>query len=212
VWHTVQIRQVVAAGAATTTVFGFIETINYAIASNGLHRSPAFVGVLASVQGAGAVLGGLSAATLIRRSSESRLVGIAMLLAATGAALQIPPVMASSRAMSSSALPSPGSWLASSLSSSDSRHSIYKDACMRPSTRSSPPPKLSPSPWAPGSSRSPATSHSSSPWPPLSPWPPPVYSPARRNDTLNTTRSSPHPPWMQPGMTRSDLSRSPILN
>jgi MFS family permease len=87
VWQTVQLRQVIAAGAATTTVFGFTETINYAIVSSGLHRPAAFVGVLASVQGAGAVIGGLSAATLIRRTGEGRLITIAMFLAAAGAAL-----------------------------------------------------------------------------------------------------------------------------
>jgi len=95
VWRTVELRQVIVAGAATTMVFGFAETINYAIASNGLHRPAAFVGVLAAVQGAGAVIGGLSAAALVRRTGESRLIGIAMLLAACGAAFEIPPLLAS---------------------------------------------------------------------------------------------------------------------
>ncbi len=94
VWCAVELRQVIVAGAATTTVFGFAETINYAIASNGLHRPAAFVGVLAAVQGAGAVIGGLSAAALVRRMGEGRLIGIAMLLAASGAALEIAPLLA----------------------------------------------------------------------------------------------------------------------
>ena len=54
IWRTVELRHVIAAGAVTTTVFGFAETISYAIASNGLHRPAAFVGVLAAVPGAGA--------------------------------------------------------------------------------------------------------------------------------------------------------------
>jgi hypothetical protein len=83
----------IAAGAVTTTVFGFAETISYAIASNGLHRPAAFVGVLAAVQGAGAVTGGLTAAPLVRRLGEGRLIGIAMLVAAAGAALEIPPLL-----------------------------------------------------------------------------------------------------------------------
>jgi MFS family permease len=95
VWRTVELRHTILAGACTTTVFGFIETINYAIVSNGLHRQPAFVGVLAAVQGAGAVIGGLSAAVLIRRLGEGQLMGIAMILAACGAALEIPPLLAS---------------------------------------------------------------------------------------------------------------------
>ena len=85
----------IAAGACTTTVFGFAETITYAIASNGLHRPAAFVGVLAALQGAGAVAGGLSAAALVRRLGEGRLIGIAMLIAAAGAALEIPPLLPS---------------------------------------------------------------------------------------------------------------------
>jgi MFS family permease len=74
-------------------VFGFAETISYAIAGNGLHRPAAFVGVLAAVQGAGAVTGGLTAAPLVRRLGEGRLIGLAMLVAAAGAALLIPPLL-----------------------------------------------------------------------------------------------------------------------
>ena len=94
IWRTVELRHVIAAGAVTTTVFGFGETISYAIAGNGLHRTAAFVGVLAGVQGAGAVAGGLSAAPLVRRLGEGRLIGIAMLVAAAGAAMEIPPLLA----------------------------------------------------------------------------------------------------------------------
>jgi MFS family permease len=93
IWRTVELRHVIVAGAVTTTVFGFAETISYAIASNGLHRPPSFVGVLAAVTGAGAVAGGLTAAPLVRRLGEARLIGIAMLVAAAGAALEIPPLL-----------------------------------------------------------------------------------------------------------------------
>jgi MFS family permease len=95
VWRTTELRHVIAAGACTTTVFGFAETITYAIAGDGLHRTPAFVGVLAALQGAGAVAGGLSAAVLVRRLGEGRLISIAMLTAAAGAALEIPPLLPS---------------------------------------------------------------------------------------------------------------------
>jgi MFS family permease len=93
IWRTVELRQVVIAAACTTTVFGFIETIAYAIAGQGLHKPAAFVGLLAATQGAGAVAGGLSAATLVRRLREGRLMGVAMLIAATGAILQIPALL-----------------------------------------------------------------------------------------------------------------------
>jgi MFS family permease len=92
-WRTVELRHIIAAGACTTMVFGFASTITYAIASNGLHRPAAFVGVLAAVEGAGAVTGGLTAAALIRRLGEGRLMGMAMLTAAAGAALEIPPLL-----------------------------------------------------------------------------------------------------------------------
>ena len=95
IWRTVELRHVIAAGAVTTTVFGFAETISYAIAGNGLHRPAAFVGVLAAVQGAGAVTGGLTAAPLVRRLGEGRLIGVGMLVAAAGAALEIPPLLPS---------------------------------------------------------------------------------------------------------------------
>ena len=35
IWRTIELRQVVAAGACTTAVFGFAETISYAIAADG---------------------------------------------------------------------------------------------------------------------------------------------------------------------------------
>jgi len=93
IWHTVELRHVIVAGALTTAVFGFIETITYAIASDGLHRSAAFVGVLVASQGAGAVTGGLTAAALVRRLGEGRLIGIAMLFAAVGVTLEVPRVL-----------------------------------------------------------------------------------------------------------------------
>lgn len=93
IWRTTDLRRVTIAGICTTAVFGFATTIVYAIAGTGLHRGPAFVGVLSAVQGAGAVAGGLSAATLVRRLGETRLVGLAMLVAAAGALLQIPPLL-----------------------------------------------------------------------------------------------------------------------
>jgi MFS family permease len=93
--RTIELRQVVIAGAISTTVFGFAETITYAIVSNGLHKSAAFVGVLVSIQGVGAILGGTTAGSLVRRVGESRLIGIALIVASFAALLEIPPVLAS---------------------------------------------------------------------------------------------------------------------
>jgi MFS family permease len=102
------LRQLVIAGACMLAVFGFSETIVFAIVSQGLHRSPAFVGVLVAIQGAGAVLGGPTAAPLIRRIGESWLAGAAMVVAAVGAALCIPsllPVVAAGVALLGMAIP-----------------------------------------------------------------------------------------------------------
>jgi MFS family permease len=82
------LRPVVGATAGALCVFGFSETTVFAVAGQGLHRSPAFVGVLASVQGAGAVLGGPAAAPLVRRIGEIRLMAVGMLAGAVGALLQ----------------------------------------------------------------------------------------------------------------------------
>jgi MFS family permease len=91
VFRTVQLRQVVIAGAISTAVFGFAETITYAVAGSGLHQRPAFVGVLVAVQGIGAVVGGPTAAMLVRQLGEARLVAIGLLAAAAGALLEMPP-------------------------------------------------------------------------------------------------------------------------
>jgi MFS family permease len=82
------LRPVVVAAACALCVFGFSETTVFAVAAQGLHRSPAFVGVLAAVQGAGALLGGPSAAPLARRVGEARLMAAGLLAGAAGALLQ----------------------------------------------------------------------------------------------------------------------------
>lgn len=94
VHRTAELRHAVVAGAIAASVFGFAETITYAIAGNGLHEPPAFVGVLVAVQGVGAILGGPTAAPLVRRIGEGRLMGIALIVAALAALLAMPPRLA----------------------------------------------------------------------------------------------------------------------
>lgn len=97
VYRTVELRHVVIAGAVSTTVFGFAETITYAIAGNGLHERPAFVGVLVAVQGVGAVIGGPTAAPLVRRVGEGRVIGIALVIAGSAALLEMPAAIGAGR-------------------------------------------------------------------------------------------------------------------
>jgi MFS family permease len=65
-------------------VVGFSETLIFAVVDSGLHRPTSFLGVLESLQGAGAILGGITAARALRRFGDVRLVGIGMALFAAG--------------------------------------------------------------------------------------------------------------------------------
>jgi MFS family permease len=67
-------RSMIAIGALFLAG-GVAESAIFAIVSDGLHRPPAFVGVLATMTGIGAVLGGLVAAVLIKRSGELAAIG-----------------------------------------------------------------------------------------------------------------------------------------
>ncbi len=79
---TPMLRRVVAAVVIGASVFGFFETVQFAVIGAGLHRSPAFLGVLTAAQGGGAVLGGLLAAPVLARTSERLLVGSGLLACA----------------------------------------------------------------------------------------------------------------------------------
>jgi Na+/melibiose symporter-like transporter len=91
VLRTVELRHMIIASACAFAVLGFDETVVYAITGDGLRKSPAFVGVLIAIQGAGALIGGPTAAPLVRRMGEARLVGFGLVLAAAAAVLEIPP-------------------------------------------------------------------------------------------------------------------------
>ena len=72
------LAQICAAGAIAFGVAGLGETIIFAVVGQGLHRPPSFLGVLLSVQGAGSIIGGLTAAYLMRRAGAARTVGLAL--------------------------------------------------------------------------------------------------------------------------------------
>ncbi|HEY3608272.1 MAG TPA: MFS transporter [Pseudonocardiaceae bacterium] len=82
--------QLTVMGALAFAVVGLFETVGFAVVDQGLHRSPSFYGVIDSVQGAGAVLGGLTAAALLRRLAEARTVGIGLGVVGVGALGLIP--------------------------------------------------------------------------------------------------------------------------
>jgi MFS family permease len=91
VWRTVVLRQIVAGTAIALLVFGFFESIDFAIVSFGIHKSPTFLGVMLAVQGLGAIVGGPTAAPLMRRIGPGMLVGVGILICAVCTLLEIPP-------------------------------------------------------------------------------------------------------------------------
>jgi MFS family permease len=78
------LRQLVVATVLAVIAFGLSETVSFAVVSQGLHRSPTFLGVLVSAQGAGAIAAGATAAAAMRRLSETTLAGLGMASSGTG--------------------------------------------------------------------------------------------------------------------------------
>jgi MFS family permease len=76
--HTLPLRQVVFSAGAALLVVGFSETIIFAVIDQGLHRPPSFLGVLSTLQGIGAIAGGLTAARGMRTLGDVRVGGIGM--------------------------------------------------------------------------------------------------------------------------------------
>jgi Major Facilitator Superfamily len=83
-WRTPLLRRVVVAAFVAVVAFGFCETALFAVVGAGLHRPPAFLGVVMAVQGVAAVLAGAGAAAVLRRIGEPRLcaAGLALFAAA----------------------------------------------------------------------------------------------------------------------------------
>ncbi|MDQ3823895.1 MAG: MFS transporter [Actinomycetota bacterium] len=93
-WHALPLRRLTAACAAAFVVIGFAETAIFAVVDEGLGRPSSFVGVLLAVQGGGAIVGGLTAARVLRVLGDARLVGAAFAVLAGGLALLAAPAPA----------------------------------------------------------------------------------------------------------------------
>src|ERR687885_421286 len=76
--RTSALAQIILTCSVCLLVVGFSETVIFAVLDQGLHRPTSFFGVLSSVQGAGAIVGGLTAARLQRRLGDVRLVALGM--------------------------------------------------------------------------------------------------------------------------------------
>ncbi len=74
------LRRVVLILAVALLLIGPIETAYFAVVDEGLGRPPSFIGILFSIEGAGAIVGALSAPRLMRRVGEVRLVAAGLVL------------------------------------------------------------------------------------------------------------------------------------
>lgn len=72
------LRLTVLGTALAIIVFGVGESVLFAYNDQGLHRPAAFLGVIVSVQGIGGLLGGLTAAAVIKRLGEVGTVGLGL--------------------------------------------------------------------------------------------------------------------------------------
>jgi MFS family permease len=84
VFGTLPLRQIIVATGLCLLVVGFAETVIFAVLEQGLHRPASFFGVLSSLQGVGAIAGGLTAARTMQRIGDVKLVGCGMALFALG--------------------------------------------------------------------------------------------------------------------------------
>ncbi|GAA3322047.1 MULTISPECIES: MFS transporter [Paeniglutamicibacter] len=83
--------------AVALGVIGLFDSALFELIDKGLGREPGFFGVLMSLQGAGSILGGLTAAILLRRVGPGRAVGLGLALiglAAFGATADLVPFVA----------------------------------------------------------------------------------------------------------------------
>jgi MFS family permease len=76
---------------AAFAMTGFASTTSFAVIEQGLGRPAEFFGVLASVQGGGSILGGITAAALIHRLGERRVVAIGLVMLGIGLGVMAVP-------------------------------------------------------------------------------------------------------------------------
>jgi Na+/melibiose symporter-like transporter len=81
------LRAITIALALALLVIGFTESACFSVVTVGLHDKPAFVGVLMTVQGVGAIASGLTAARLLKRLSEAQLTALGLACGAAGVLL-----------------------------------------------------------------------------------------------------------------------------
>jgi MFS family permease len=87
------LRRIVYASGFALFTGGLTLTALYGVVAGGLHRQPAYLGLLVSVQGVGSVVSGLVAPHLMARLRERRFVALGMGITAVGVALIAVPAL-----------------------------------------------------------------------------------------------------------------------
>ena len=78
IWAEPVLRTIMLALGLSVLAAGFSESALFSVVTVGLHHSASFLGVLTTAGGAGAVLGGIAAAPLLKRVSEPLLLAVAL--------------------------------------------------------------------------------------------------------------------------------------
>lgn len=86
IWYDVLLRHTLVALGITVLVVGFSESAIFAV-TDAFGRPVEFIGVLLTVQGVGAIAGGLTASRIVRRCGEAGTLAVSLGLLAVGAAV-----------------------------------------------------------------------------------------------------------------------------
>jgi MFS family permease len=78
IWAEPVLRTIMLALGLSVLAVGFSESALFSVVTVGLHHTASFLGVLSTVGGVGAVLGGITAAPLLKRISEPLLLAMAL--------------------------------------------------------------------------------------------------------------------------------------
>jgi MFS family permease len=82
--RTPRLLVIVVGLAVALSVIGVFDSLLFAVVEHGLHRPPEFFGVLMSAQGAGSIIGGVTAVRLMNRAGPVRAAGCGLLIMTVG--------------------------------------------------------------------------------------------------------------------------------
>ncbi len=90
IWRTLPLRQMTIGTTLALLVIGFTETLIFTVMQH-LGKHPSFFGVLATLQGIGSIVGGITAAAIVRRVGDVRTVGVGLGIFGLGDLLFVAP-------------------------------------------------------------------------------------------------------------------------